>query len=216
MIDVSKNKWPKRWITSDWHIGDDRMHLLMRPFMNQTEHMNAILNRHNAVVSPEDLVIVVGDAVCKDPNELGFLKFVEKFNGHKILIRGNHDRNYSDEQLSEYFEWIVSEGDGIEVEVEVGQSTVSCWATHYPSQAREDRFNLVGHVHSAWKVQLNSLNIGVDCQGNYSPHPLDEFVPFAYRFICEHADEDIWAAYNHSNQSFKDVRGKKGSYFSGV
>lgn len=214
---MNLENWPNRWITADWHLGEYRMDLMMRPFSDAEEHVNHLIKEHNKLVAPDDLVIVVGDVVNKDTPH--YLRYVDNFNGKKILIRGNHERNLSNEELSKYFDLIILEGDGLELSV----GELDCWATHYPSQARIDKFNLVGHVHYAWKVQLNSLNVGVDCN-HFAPHNLDKSIPFVYGAICQYFDKDVWAAYHPANkiwaspgilnQQFRGSRGKENSYFN--
>lgn len=196
----------KRWITSDWHLGEDRMAIMMRPFKTPEEMLEVLVERHNALVAPDDLVYVNGD-VCyqKKPEELSE---VSCFNGHKILIRGNHDRVFTDEELLKWFDEVIPEGQGVDLEV----AGVPTYITHYPSQARPDRFNLVGHIHGAWKLQLNMVNIGVDAN-HFTPHNLDEIVPFFLKAITEFYDDDVWAAYMQQNQQFVGQRGKKGVYF---
>jgi hypothetical protein len=54
-----------------------------------------------------------------------YLNQVSRFNGTKILIRGNHDRVFTDEQLQPYFEQIIPEGDGIELNF----YGIECYAT---------------------------------------------------------------------------------------
>jgi hypothetical protein len=88
---------------------------------------------------------------------------------------------------------------------------IKCYATHYPTQGRKDRFNLVGHIHGGWKYCLNSLNIGVDVH-HFRPVNLKS-IPFHYKAICEYYDEDMWAAYNDINAAYIGKRGKKGTYF---
>lgn len=194
-----------RWISSDWHLGEDRIDLMMRPFKISEEMTEVLIERHNSLVKPDDLVYVNGDVCCQVEN----LSDVSRFNGRKILIRGNHDRIFTDDQLKGYFEEVIAEGEGIELEV----GNIPTFITHYPSQARKDRFNLVGHVHSAWKVQLNMLNTSVDVH-NFGPANLDEIVPFIHKAICGFYDDDIWAAYMPANQQFVGKRGRKSVYFS--
>lgn len=196
----------KTWVTADWHLGEDRLELLGRPHPNQSEHVFAIRNNFNALVKPEDRVIMLGDVCYQKTPE--FLHYVSQFNGHKILVRGNHDRVFTDEQLKPYFEEIVPEGDGFE-EIVGG---VPCYFTHYPSLARESFFNIVGHIHGAWKYQLNSLNIGVDVH-HFRPVDLEK-IPFYLNAITNFYDEDVWVAYHAANQSYRQARGKKGTYFS--
>jgi calcineurin-like phosphoesterase family protein len=170
------------------------------------EMIETLIVNHNSLVAPDDLVIVNGDVCYQKTPE--FLPYVEKFNGKKILIRGNHDRVFSDEQLHPYFEDIYEEGQGMAVSVE--SMGLDLYITHYPTQARTDAFNLVGHIHGAWKYQLNSLNVGVDV---HHFKPLDILdVPFFVEAINKFYDDDVWSAYHQSNEQFRDVRGVRGSY----
>jgi calcineurin-like phosphoesterase family protein len=108
--------------------------------------------------------------------------------------------------LKPYFETVVPHGGGIERTFD----GIDCWITHYPTKGRRDRFNLVGHIHGAWKVQLNMLNVGVDV---HSYRPLDsERIPFYHKAISEYYDDDVWAAYGDANTRHF-YRGKEGSYF---
>jgi calcineurin-like phosphoesterase family protein len=114
---------------------------------------------------------------------------------------------FTDEQLSPYFHTIVPEGQGIEMDI----GGIPCYITHYPTETKIDRFNLVGHIHGAWKYQLNMLNIGVDVH-HFHPVNLDT-IPFHYKAVCEFYDNDVWVAYDPINASHRTARGKKNSYF---
>lgn len=194
----------RTFITADWHIGEDRFQLMGRPFSNIEEHQDYLVEQNNKEVGTEDTLIVVGD-VCyqKTPEKLSL---VSRFNGNKILIRGNHDRLFTDEQLKPYFSKIIDEGDGIEMNID----NIPLFITHYPTSGKKDKFNLVGHIHAAWKFQLNMLNVGVDVH-HFKPVNI-ESIPFFFKAICEFYDEDVWVAYNELNSSCKNVRGKKSRY----
>lgn len=195
------------WITSDWHLGENRFDLMFRPFKTTDEHNNTIINNHNSVVGKDDIVYVVGDVVYqKEPK---YLPLVSKMNGRKILVRGNHDNVFTDEQLSPYFEKIISDGDGIDLTIQ----GVDCYLTHYPSTSKKDKFNLVGHIHGAWKYQLNMINIGIDVN-HFFPVNSDK-VLFYLNTVTNHYDEDVWIAYNEINSQFyRNGRGKQSSYFT--
>ncbi len=195
-----------RFITSDWHLGEDRMTVMGRPFKTGDDCVCEMVLRHNALVQPDDEVIVVGD-VCyqKRPD---MLKWVAQFNGRKTLVKGNHDRGIPDEEFSKYFEKIVPDGEGIELEA----CGIQCYATHYPTQGKSTMFNLVGHIHAAWKYQLNMLNVGVDVH-HFRPVDLDT-IKFHFDAICQYYDEDVWVAYTSLNTEWRGVRGKPGSYFT--
>lgn len=49
-----------------------------------------ITRRHNALVSEEDIVYVLGDLMM-GPNVESGIALVEQMNGFKVIIRGNHD-----------------------------------------------------------------------------------------------------------------------------
>lgn len=194
------------WVTADWHIGEDRFEIMLRPFTSPEEHICRILENHNNVVAPDDLVYVVGDVCYQKKPEC--LELVAKFHGRKILLRGNHDRVFTDEQLAPYFEKIVPEGESLQIEAE----GIPCTLNHYPSLAERYRFNLVGHIHGAWKFQLNSLNVGVDVH-HFKPVNLNQ-IPFYLKAISEYYDDDVWSAYLPANQNYVGQRGKKGNYFT--
>jgi calcineurin-like phosphoesterase family protein len=196
------------WLTSDWHLGQYRFDLMLRPFKNPDDHNNTLIHNYNSVVKPDDIVIVVGDCIFKQKPE--YFDLLEKFNGHKVLIRGNHDRIFSDEQFSKYFYQIIPEGEGIDIDIE----SIPCYITHYPNCGKPDKFNLVGHVHDAWKYQLNMFNVGVDT--NYLT-PLNlNLIPVHFKTICNMCDEDIWIAYNQELNAkfYHNGRGKNVHYFN--
>ena len=165
-----------------------------------------LMAEHNKLVKPNDRVFMVGD-VCFDKTP-GYLPWIKGFNGIKTLIRGNHDRIFTNKQLAPYFVQIIDEGDGIACTFH----GVKCFITHYPSCGKDNRFNLVGHVHSSWKYQPNSLNIGVDVHHFRPVNALD--IPFHFEAVSKFFDEDVWSAYNTINASFRGKRGKPGTYFS--
>lgn len=196
------------WLTADWHLGEDRFELMGRPFITQQQMINHLVFEHNALVEPDDTVIVNGDVCYQKTPE--FLPHVKRFNGRKILIRGNHDRVFTDEQLAPYFEQIFKEGDGYPMFIK----DIPCYITHYPTEGLPHLFNLVGHIHAAWKYQLNSFNVGVDVN-HFRPVNIDT-IPFHLKAISEFYDNDVWVAYNEINSSYVGKRGKKGTYFTSV
>lgn len=198
----------KTWLTADYHLGENRFELMGRPFKTQMEMIDHLMEQHNNIVSPDDTVIINGDVCYQKTPE--FLPYVAKFNGHKCLIRGNHDRVFTDEELNPYFDRIIPEGKGIDIDI----AGLQCYITHYPTEGKFDKFNLVGHIHSAWKYQLNSFNVGVDVN-HFKPVNVDR-IPFHFNAIKDFYDEDVWVAYNSINSMHLGSRGKKGTYFKPV
>jgi calcineurin-like phosphoesterase family protein len=192
------------FLTADYHLGETRLEILQRPFKTTDEMVDELKRRHNSMVKASDTVIFNGDVCYQGAPE--YHHHMADFNGIKTLIRGNHDRVFTDEQLAPYFERIIPEGEGIELEF----GGIPCYVTHYPTKSVRNKFNIIGHIHTAWKVQLNMLNVGVDVHHFY-PLPVEK-VPFFFTAIKDYYDEDCWAAYHESNTFFRGLRGKKGSY----
>lgn len=192
------------FFTSDTHLGETRFSIMNRlGFSNAQEMVDHFVNVHNEIVSPDDIVYHLGD-VCYDKAP-DFLPQIDRFNGRKILIRGNHDRCFTDAQLAPYFERIIQEGCGMVLDVE----GIMCYATHYPHCGKEEYFNLVGHIHSAWRFQLNMMNVGVDVN-HYRPVAATD-IPNVLQAITKFYDYDVWVAYQNCNENYLGRRGKSGS-----
>jgi calcineurin-like phosphoesterase family protein len=83
----------KTWIGSDFHWG----HKNIKKFCQKSRekyrdiaHMNeAMVKEWNDIVNPEDTVYMLGD-ICFMPTQQA-TETVNRLNGNKILIEGNHD-----------------------------------------------------------------------------------------------------------------------------
>lgn len=195
----------KTFLSADYHLGENRFELMGRPFKKPMEMIETLIENHNKVVSPNDLVYVLGDVCYQKTPE--YLPIIKEFNGKKILVRGNHDKVFTDADFAPYFDEIIPEGEGINVTF----CGIPCYLTHYPTRGAKDKFNLVGHIHAAWKYQLNMLNVGVDVH-HFSPVDADT-IDFHLKAITEFYDRDVWVAYEKINTDYRDSRGKKSTYF---
>lgn len=188
------------YLTADLHLGEDRLEMMQRPFSSTDEMEKAILNNFSHLTE-KDTLIINGD-VCKIGHE-NRISFLNEIKAEKILIRGNHDRNLEKEELEKYFIKVLEEGDGLYLDI----GDLKCYVTHYPTMSVPNRFNLVGHIHSAFKVQLNMFNVGVDV--NHFRPVSEEYVKFIFGAICNFYDDDVWVSDHPANAAFKGVRGKK-------
>jgi len=83
------------FLISDLHINHDNTWKLfknndgspLRPFSSSEEMTETMIERWNNTVKEFDKVYVLGDVVINKKH----LHLMEKFNGKKVLIRGNHD-----------------------------------------------------------------------------------------------------------------------------
>ena len=83
------------FVTADWHLGHARMLSFvqpdgspLRPFSSIEEMHETLIERFNAVVRKKDRLYILGDVAI--PRQA--LSLLDRFNGSKVLVRGNHDK----------------------------------------------------------------------------------------------------------------------------
>lgn len=82
------------WFTSDFHIGHKRiLELTDRPFDTVEEMNEALVRNHNEMVSPIDTTYFLGDMVMGGWRDN--IHYIDRLNGKKILIVGNHDAPFT-------------------------------------------------------------------------------------------------------------------------
>lgn len=174
---------------ADMHFGHKNvLRFDTRPFSSVEEMDGELIRRWNERVKPDDTVYVLGDAFWR--NEAESLRIFSELNGHKHLIRGNHDRVHG--KLGRQWE-------SIEHYAEIndnGRLVVLC---HYPimfyKNARYGAVMLYGHVHNSkewmitenWKNSLcedgipcNMINVGcMMSYMDYTPRTLEELLAAA-------------------------------------
>lgn len=173
------------YFISDLHLGDDRL-LKYRPHFSSTTEMNETLIRMiNYKIDTNDTLFILGDISEKtglsEANEL-----IRRINGHKVLIRGNHDLDYDArlfDEISDYMEFSYN-----------SQTYVLC---HYPfmawKQMKEGSVNLHGHLHSSREYNENNhaagrlqYDVGVDA---------NSYIPVSIREIELWCKTSPWEAY---------------------
>jgi calcineurin-like phosphoesterase family protein len=157
------------WLTSDTHFGHANIIAYSkRPYPN-VEAMNAdITARWNAVVAPCDVVYHLGDFAMGVPDR--WPGYRAALNGGIVLVCGNHDRHLRRVLGAMNFADVI---ENVVVELE----GVRCWLNHYPptpdhrgvvkrpSAPGPHDLALCGHVHDAWLIHDNVVNVGVDVWG---------------------------------------------------
>lgn len=79
---------------ADMHFGHKNvLRFDKRPFADTDLMDEVLIHNWNEHVTDDDTVYVLGDAFWK--NEENSVKIIQRLNGHKHLIRGNHDRVHS-------------------------------------------------------------------------------------------------------------------------
>lgn len=133
---------------SDTHFGHENViRFDNRPFTDVNEMDNTIINNWNSKVTADDTVYILGDLSWHRMDDT--VKILDMLNGHKILIRGNHDR--ISPQIAKKYDKIC---DYLEVSDD-GRRAVLC---HYPMLSWNGKFrdsiHLYGHVHNnkEWEI----------------------------------------------------------------
>lgn len=159
----------KTWFTSDWHFGHDREFVWKARGFNSIEEMNeAIIERHNSVVAPEDDVYVLGDLMLGD-NSVG-IECIKRLNGKIHIVFGNHDTNT---RKKLYEELPNAEVLGYAAVIKIGKK--SFYLSHYPAlTANFDEphptVNLYGHTHqnnNFYEDRPFMFHVGADSHNCY-------------------------------------------------
>ena len=180
------------WFTSDCHYNHRNILAYCgRPFQDVHEMNANIIEQHNKVVKPDDIVYNLGDFSFQSVK--GAVEVLKQLNGRHRFIRGNHDewlfdddkkgvmaiRMVHDELLrqgstKEKVEWIK---DYYEFK---DNGTLYClmhfcMTTYHHSY--KGSFQLYGHSHSTieHKIKGRQMDVGVDNAYKI----LGEFRPFA-------------------------------------
>ena len=171
---------------SDLHFNHKNvLHFDSRPFADTATMEEVMINNWNQKVAAEDTVYVLGDAFWR--NEENSIKIMQRLNGHKHLIKGNHDRVRGTlracwESVTDYLE-VTDEGHLVVL-------------SHYPMPFYKNQHYgavmLYGHVHnsrewemleewqeSLWENNIPSKLINVGCMMpymDYTPRSLIELL----------------------------------------
>jgi calcineurin-like phosphoesterase family protein len=143
-----------------------------RPFPDVPTMDVKLIEYWNSVVKHEDTVYMLGDFTLKH-NFDSVRGLCDELNGHKILIRGNHDSLTREKYLEAGFENVFPDTVTIENAIDGHRLILS----HYPPLKVEGyNYYLYGHVHGKW-CQAEEFNnaICVSCERiNYHPVSLDQ------------------------------------------
>jgi calcineurin-like phosphoesterase family protein len=154
------------YFTSDWHFGHNKEFIYKpRGFSNVEEMNEAIIERHNLMVSPNDIVYCLGDCMLGD-NEKG-IDCMKQLNGEIHIIPGNHCTNTRIKLYKE--NGFIVEPHALPIKF----GKYNFIATHYPmltgnlekESLKQMTLNLHGHTHSINRF-YNELpycyHVGVD------------------------------------------------------
>lgn len=167
------------FFTADTHFGHENIiKYCNRPFKSLEQMNDTIIKNWNSIVRDKDTVIVAGDFCFKNTSNKGegtrngFGFYVDKLNGHKVFLQGNHDKHNG---LKTGFK-----------SVSITLHKQDIFITHRPSDLILGYdIHLVGHVHEKWKHKyINNgerqcliINVGVDVW-NFMPIKIENILHY--------------------------------------
>jgi len=158
--------------TSDSHFSHfNIIRYCNRPFLTIAEMNDTIINNFNSVIKPEDTLYHLGDfAFSKNYDYL--VSLMNRINGKKVCIIGNHDREKFFKQMM--IDNVITGYCGNLHTVIDGQSI---YMTHRYKEFDNSKtsWTLYGHVHTTGGKLNNNLSydVGVD-NNNYFPVSFDQ------------------------------------------
>jgi calcineurin-like phosphoesterase family protein len=174
------------WFTADTHFGHANIiKYCDRPFDSVESMRSGLVQRWNAVVAPEDRVLVLGDFALGRIDET--LQVLAELNGSKDLIVGNHDRPFDPDprRRAEWTTRYLAAGFRSVVPGTIGFTLAGQYPVlvgHFPYEGDShgpDRYLeqrpydtglpiVHGHVHTNWRLNGRQFNVGVDVN-DYAP-----------------------------------------------
>jgi len=166
------------FFTGDQHFGHKNIcRFADRPFTSVEEMNEALINEHNNVVRPGDVVWFLGDFGFMPENQIQ--NTLRRLNGKKSLILGNHDK-----ALAKHSGNFIGSGllDAIyhyrEVTIEKQHMVLFHYGMRVWNRAHHGSWHLYGHSHGSLPPNCKSVDVGVDSK-EISP----EYRPYAFEEI---------------------------------
>ncbi len=171
------------YLISDTHLNHANIATYCDRPKNFTE---LIMERWNQTVKPEDTIIHLGDVILHKKSVIKDI--LDSLNGRKILIRGNHDRQWSNSKWME---------NGFAFSCD-GMKFRQCWLTHEPAQSLAEGciLNIHGHLHNIWhgfqaegsvpekKLHNPWQRLFAIEYTNYAPVEFDKFVDRPNKYLA--------------------------------
>ena len=168
------------WITSDLHLNHNNILSLEAYNLRKNglgyidtidKYNDMIIQRINSVVSPNDTLYILGDAVFGGTDVITSL--LSRINGYKILIRGNHDRYGSTMAKKMGFD------EAYDHPIYLPEGCGKVILSHYPLKEAFNNpyivYNIHGHLHNSKLNLPNYLNVNI-AMNKYYPIKLDTLI----------------------------------------
>lgn len=163
------------WFTSDEHYGHRNiLDFCHRPFADVNDMTERLIENHNKLVKPGDLVYHLGDMFWRTLSVQDAMTIRMRLIGQHFYIKGNHEELIEkSKQLRDLFIWVR---DVQNLKFGVGKPNI--WLSHYAHEdwngSHRGSYHLFGHVHGDKPNPVGlKMDVGVDAQ-NFSPISLEQ------------------------------------------
>lgn len=158
------------YLSSDYHFGHSNiLKYSKRPFSDVEEMNDAIINNHNSVVKPDDVLFFLGDFAFCDARRAN--EFLGRMNGHKILVIGNHDFKLRDKFVGFKEIW-----DQKSLELAGQWFFLNHYAMRSWDKQHYGSIQCHGHSHGNLPDSgLKQVDVGIDTH-KYFPYHIDEII----------------------------------------
>ena len=158
----------KTYITSDLHFGHKNIMsfcpVSRARFRNDVDYMNeAMVKEWNDLIEPEDLVYILGDVAFLPAQKAA--ETVNRLNGTKILVEGNHDRKaLNDPTFRRCFKEVHKY-------LDINYNGTKVVMFHYPilewDQMHRGAVHFHGHLHGgiSGMEKYRAVDVGMDSTG---------------------------------------------------
>ena len=173
------------FVCSDWHFMHQKSFLYEPRGFKSPEEMNeAIIQRHNEVVRPDDEVFHLGDEIMSDIDR--GIECIQRLNGRIHLIRGNHSTDNKLARIIEECPNVVESGKYSDV---LQYKKWHFYLSHYPTicsnlddgdkSLRRRVHCLCGHTHTSdrWTdiTKGSIMHVEMDTNNCY-PYNIEEII----------------------------------------
>ena len=160
----------ERWVVSDTHFGHSGVckftqqdtGIKIRPWVDVEEMNEDMVRMWNEVVNPCDRVYHLGDVVMNKQ----YLPIMDRLNGKKVLIKGDHDIFDAKEYLK-YFEDVRA--------YTIYEKVIMSHIPVHPDTKERWKMNIHGHLHTNVIEDPWYQNVSVE-QIGFKPILLEEVI----------------------------------------
>jgi calcineurin-like phosphoesterase family protein len=144
------------------------------PFKDLKEYREHIIKVWNETISSEDEVYLLGDIAVGGTNG-EILSFLQRLNGKKYLIQGNHDYRtiMKCKYLTDHFEWVrhYHSFDYNKERIILFHCPIESW----PNMTAMKSIHLHGHTHGKSRKVPNRMDIGFKAC-NFKIYSIEEII----------------------------------------